>query len=563
MTEKKQTGSTSFTLLSGLVGASLLSCSFIVNKLGWVLTVSAFLLSISFSIFVSKHYVDLAHYTQASSYREMTEKIVSKKLSMALEICIIITYFGSVTAYIIISAQSVSGFILNVMNVTANPYLVKAIIAICVIFPLCLLKSLKQLAKIASVAIMAIFITAITIIVYFFMHVGTGVLCTFPEGQITYKLPVWPKVDILTSILYFLMYIPALQGNFACYTVIPNLCQELQGPPVMKKKIVFTSLIIAMIFALILFLSVGLMGAAMFGDSITDNILRSFKPCKWIWADIVSIIYACVVIVAYPLVLYPIKISIVKLAKKDPTSKQGYRVMVITSILFIVLSLGLAMVLESILTIFGLFSSISGILFYFLIPLLFYVKYPKIKAENIHLDHLQAGETVVDPVLVGVLSILAPSMNDQTVQRIRTASKIIFGGVIDRVDQDSTKISRTMSLFRQRAFSISIEENGNEKIRTHSIIKQEKPLQQHKDSLLDEMPKGLNLMIGQEEAQVQNELKAEEDSTVTVEENKVEQVDGTITGKRKVIGWTAIMISIGICVVGIIMNAQDVIKMFQ
>ena len=76
-----------------------------------------------------------------------------------------------------------------------------------------------------------------------------------------------------------------------------------------------------MMIALSLFLAVGLMGAAMFGDSITDNILKAFKPCKWIWADVVSLIYACVVLIAYPLVLYPIKISIVQLAKKDPTTK--------------------------------------------------------------------------------------------------------------------------------------------------------------------------------------------------------------------------------------------------
>ena len=87
-----------------MVGASLLSCSFIMNKLGWILALIAFAITVFYSIFVYKHYVDLAHYTQASSYREMTEKIISKKLSMALDISIIITYFGSVTAYIIISA---------------------------------------------------------------------------------------------------------------------------------------------------------------------------------------------------------------------------------------------------------------------------------------------------------------------------------------------------------------------------------------------------------------------------------------------------------------------------
>jgi amino acid permease len=123
--ERKQTGSTSFTLLSQMMGASLLSCSFIVHKLGWVLTSVAFLVTLLYSIYIYKYYVDLAHYTQASSYREMTERIISKKFSIVLDICIIITYFGFVTAYIIISSSAVISFLQNVADYKANPFIVK------------------------------------------------------------------------------------------------------------------------------------------------------------------------------------------------------------------------------------------------------------------------------------------------------------------------------------------------------------------------------------------------------------------------------------------------------
>jgi hypothetical protein len=156
----------------------------------------------------------------------------------------------------------------------------------------------------------------------------------------------------------------------------------------MRKKVVYLSLTIAIFVALTLYFAVGFGGAAMFGDQIKDNIFIAFRPCKWLWVDIVSIIYALVVIIVYPLVLYPVKVSIVKMSGRDPQSKRGYIAMVITSACFVVLSMGLAMVLESIITIFGLFSSLTGIIFYFVVPLVFWIKFPKVKMENIHMDNL-------------------------------------------------------------------------------------------------------------------------------------------------------------------------------
>ena len=110
--------------------------------------------------------------------------------------------------------------------------------------------------------------------------------------------------------------------------------------------------------------------------------------------------------------------------------------MVITSICFIILTTTLAMFLESILTILGLFAAISGIVFYFIIPIAFWIKYPKVKSDNIHLDHLEPGVVVVDPIIVGVLTMLAPSVNEDTVKRIRTSSQMIFGSIKDYVDNN-------------------------------------------------------------------------------------------------------------------------------
>ncbi|CAL5980477.1 Amino_acid transporter family protein [Hexamita inflata] len=552
MAERKQTGQTSITLLSQMLGASLLSCSFIIAKLGWVLAAIAFAFTVGFDLFMYKYFVAVSHYIQASSYRELTEKVVSKKLSIVLEVSIIISYFGFVTAYIIISSSSVITFFKNVIGYDPNKYAVKAILAFAIIFPLTLLKSLKQLSKIAAVSGIAIFVFAFSIIIYFFIHVSSGTLCKVDDTKtIKFGLKAFPDVSPFMAFLYFIMYIPALQGNFTAHTIIPTMVRELQGPPVLRKKVVHISIVIAVILALMLYLMVGFMGAGMFGEDIKDNILIAFAPCKWIWVDILSIIYAFVVIIAYPLVLYPIKISIVGMCKKDPNTKQGYRIQVLVAFIFIVLSMALAMVLESIVAIFGLFSSLTGIIFYFVVPICLIVQYLKVKKENIHMDHLQAGEVTVDPVLVGVLSMVSPTISDATIQRVRTLSNKMFGPAVE-APVDANQPPRTLSFLRPRALSISVSEDGVEKIRSNSIVK--------RNSVSHDLQPAISKH--EQATELLAELEAEEASTVTVEENVIEAGTGEVTKARKAAGICAIVFFGLICAVGVYMNGVDVATSF-
>lgn len=165
--------------------------------------------------------------------------------------------------------------------------------------------------------------------------------------------------------------------------IVPTMIDELKGPRVIKKKIVYTSICIAFAMAAVLYNTVGFIGAAMFGTSIKDNILQAFVPCKFIWLDIVSLLYCVVVIIAFPLLLYPAKIILATLCNVDPQTRKGYWVMAGISAAYVILSMILAIVLENIVSIFGLFSAISGIIFYFVVPGIFALKYPKIKAENL------------------------------------------------------------------------------------------------------------------------------------------------------------------------------------
>lgn len=84
------------------------------------------------------------------------------------------------------------------------------------------------------------------------------------------------------------------------------------------------------------------------------------------------------------------------------------------------------MVLESIVVIFGLFSAITGVLFYFIVPLLFFQRFPKIKAEHVNVDVMREGDQELDPVIVGVASFMHPSLSVDLVRRVRAASIRLF-----------------------------------------------------------------------------------------------------------------------------------------
>ncbi|CAL6070243.1 Amino_acid transporter family protein [Hexamita inflata] len=544
MNKGRQTGSTSITLLSQMLGASLLSCSFIVHKLGWVLALIAFVFTIVYDIFMYRFIVAASHYTQARSYREVTEKVVSKNLSVLLEISIIITYFGYVTAYIIISSAAIGTFIKNIFHYDANAYVVKAILSSCVIFPLCLLKSLKQLSKVAGISGIAIFIFSFSVIAYFFIHLKSGVLCEGEGKTIKYSLNAFPDASKFMSFLYFLMYIPSLQGNFTAQTIIPTLLKEMQGPGVIKTKIVQISIVIALMLAFFLYIFIGFMGAGMFGSDIQDNLLKSFAPCKWVWIDICGLLYAFIVIVAYPLVLYPIKISIVGMGKKDPNTKLGYKIQVFITICFVVLSTALAMVLESIVAIFGLFAAVSGIIFYFAVPICIIVQFPKLKHENSHLDKMDEGEVVVDPVLVGVMATMGG-----TVQRARALSNKLFPA-----SENGEEKPRTVSFLKPRTLSIAVEDDGTQKIRTASFVKRVESLSHISEE---------NAKHTEHKEDLLNEVVAEEHSTVTVEEVTVDIGTGEVSKGRKTVGVVSIVIFTLICAVGVGMNGIDVADSFK
>lgn len=219
---------------------------------------------------------------------------------------------------------------------------------------------------------------------------------------------------------------------------------------------IWISILIADGSAMVMYALCGFLGAWMFGDDLKDNILLAFAPCKFLWIDILSILYSFVVIIAFPIVLFPIKVSLVGLSKHRFESRPGYWIAFAISTAYVLGTMGLAMVYEGIVSIFGLFAAFAGYIYIFVLPFILVLRYPQLKADNADKDLLQGYETMVtvDPVSVAVLSLLAPAVTHDAVNRARRMSTILFGAAEVVTNQDPIEKRRALSILRQRTYSV-------------------------------------------------------------------------------------------------------------
>lgn len=104
---KRDEVQSSMTLLVQMFGASLLSIPFLVSRLGAIPSTILLLFTLISQYFFMTPYINAAYYTKARSYTEMLTMVTKPWLGLVLEICIDLSKFGALTAYVIISANSV------------------------------------------------------------------------------------------------------------------------------------------------------------------------------------------------------------------------------------------------------------------------------------------------------------------------------------------------------------------------------------------------------------------------------------------------------------------------
>eukprot|EP00702_Spironucleus_salmonicida_P008262 EST49553.1 Amino acid transporter family protein [Spironucleus salmonicida] len=408
----------SFALVSQMMGASLLSMPYIFSQLGVVLVVLSFSLIFVIVIILLAQFTEAIHYSGAMSYRDATKKICGNKACQLLNICLIVSYYGFCTGYIIISSRSAYSFIKNTFSTgDFNIIWVKIVISFFIVFPLTLVSKMSILAKVSSISSLIIFVTVISIATIFFIRFSKQSIC----GNGSYHINILPEQSPGQAVLLFLMYIPSIQSNFGSYNAIPSLLNSVQGPAIFKKQTVKISAWIAATFGTIFYLCVGYMGAIMFGTKISNNIFVNIGECNFIYFNILGLLYGLVVIISFPLVIFPIKETLLAQYGMSINDKKGQLWALLISSLFVVFSFALAAVYENIVVIFAIFASLSGFVYVFYLPFIFSLKLPQLRSQNQHADAENDAMHVVDPLMVPILAHIMP------VERARALTIRMFG----------------------------------------------------------------------------------------------------------------------------------------
>ena len=93
-----------------MMGSAILSVPFVTYKLGWLFTALILIHSVLVALITMHYFSTACYYTKADSYKELVLKLLGKKAGLLLDISLIISYYGFMTAYIIVSSNGVVNF---------------------------------------------------------------------------------------------------------------------------------------------------------------------------------------------------------------------------------------------------------------------------------------------------------------------------------------------------------------------------------------------------------------------------------------------------------------------
>ncbi|TNJ28841.1 Amino acid transporter family [Giardia muris] len=400
--------STSFTLVSQIMGAALLSIAYIFARIGYVLSFILMPFTLAVALYLALALIEACYLTRSFTFRELVANVIGRKFSYFVDSLLILSNFGFLTGYVIIVSQAIVGVVDAFVprDATGHPDLgwVKYVVTVCIptfiMFPLSLLTSIKTLGAIASVSIFFAFATALTVPTYFFISLARkGQVCprlstdiAADQGYFRQGVPIWPSSSkglnlgqTAMGFIFFFSYIPMLQSNIATQNPIPAMLGSMRGPLYIRMRVLRFSVICSLCISTVLYIIVGAFGSALFGEKIEPNILSSFSICKDYWLSIVNILYALVLCVAYPLVEYPNKLSILGYTNinRELQPKKWYGVYAGVTAAFLVGNVAIALAYDNIASIFGLLGAISGSFVYFIVPIWVAYKLPEIRVENI------------------------------------------------------------------------------------------------------------------------------------------------------------------------------------
>jgi amino acid permease len=188
-------------------------------------------------------------------------------------------------------------------------------------------------------------------------------------------------VRLIRATPEFFNVLPIISFSFSFHTNILLMWKEMTEFPRETKNIGSTSLFASLI-CFVIYLLCALFGYISFADCTTDNILTHFDEADW-YFDIGRVGYALIIMVSYPLLAYPFRISTDSILHEywwksaGVLPKMSTKRLFITSLCIFVFSYLLAILPIGIGLVFGITGATAGNLLMFGLPCMFYLSLEK------------------------------------------------------------------------------------------------------------------------------------------------------------------------------------------
>ena len=247
-----------------ILGAGIISLPVAIRHLGIVLgSISMVLLALC-TIYSVILLIKALEVTKKSTYSSVAKASLGDVGYIVTLIMIIVNNFGVCSAYLRIFGETlqntVQGFV-SVDNFWARQNYIYIIIIFIVMGFVLFTDSFEAFKQISYIGIIGITIFTFSVIIIFFYRVARGLMPTFTSGMLA------PSGDIIELITVFPACLLAFTFQFNLFPVYIILRDRTE---------IYKASNIGIIFCLIVYVIVGVLGYLLYGDQLTDTVLSMF-----------------------------------------------------------------------------------------------------------------------------------------------------------------------------------------------------------------------------------------------------------------------------------------------
>lgn len=342
-----------FNLMNYALGAGILALPFAFVNAGLIMGIFLVSLVASATVFSMFLLLGASRVAKAYGFEQLARSSYGDNFAQFVKITIIVDSFGALSAYMILIADTTSGIAKNYIapdTIWANRTLILILVTTFIMLPLCCLKNINSLGFTSALSLVPLVYFMVLQIVYLVKAGG-----------------IQSGVKMFSSKLFFAM--PLIVFSFSSQQALFPLYTEMQernGTERHIKQVVSWSLGLTALC----YIFSGTLGIFTYPTSVEGNVLNNLP--KGIPLDILLITTAVSIILSFPVILWPARVSADRLFFLD--RPYSYLRFVLEAVAILALALIIALAIPSFSTILGLFGSLTNTTIGYILPPLYYLK---------------------------------------------------------------------------------------------------------------------------------------------------------------------------------------------